>query len=154
LSSVSVGKVSGGSQRASTGPESNRRPLRVTISTDARALAGNRSSNAASTSTSGRLIVKLIDPTAGQILFEGQDIAPVSGSALRALRRDMQIIFQDPYASLNPRMTVGEIIGEPLLIHGIARAREAEERVTHLLQTVGMEPCLMNRRLSCGIALI
>jgi ABC-type microcin C transport system duplicated ATPase subunit YejF len=117
-------------------------------------LAGNRSSNAASTSTSGRLIVKLIDPTAGQILFEGQDIAPVSGSALRALRRDMQIIFQDPYASLNPRMTVGEIIGEPLLIHGIARAREAEERVTHLLQTVGMEPCLMNRRLSCGIALI
>ncbi len=95
--------------------------------------------------TAGRLIVKLIEPTAGEILFEGQDIAPVTGSALRSLRRDMQIIFQDPYASLNPRMTVGEIIGEPLLIHGIARGKEAEERVTHLLQTVGMEPFYATR---------
>jgi oligopeptide transport system ATP-binding protein len=95
--------------------------------------------------TAGRLIVKLIEPTAGEILFEGQDIAPVTGSALRALRRDMQIIFQDPYASLNPRMTVGEIIGEPLLIHGIARDKEAEERVVHLLQTVGMEPFYATR---------
>jgi oligopeptide transport system ATP-binding protein len=89
--------------------------------------------------TAGRLIVKLIEPTAGEILFEGQNIAPVTGSALRALRRNMQIIFQDPYASLNPRMTVGEIIGEPLLIHGIAQGQEVAERVTHLLQTVGME---------------
>ena len=90
--------------------------------------------------TAGRLIVKLIEPTAGEILFEGQDIAPVVGGALRAMRRNMQIIFQDPYASLNPRMTVGEIIGEPLHIHGIAHGKEIAERVTHLLQTVGMEP--------------
>ena len=90
--------------------------------------------------TAGRLLVKLLEPTSGEILFEGRDIATVGGGVLRALRRDMQIIFQDPYASLNPRMTVGEIIGEPLLIHGIAHGKEIEERVTHLLQTVGMEP--------------
>jgi len=95
--------------------------------------------------TAGRLIVKLIEPTAGEILFEGQDIAPVTGSELRMLRRNMQIIFQDPYASLNPRMTVGEIIGEPLLIHRIAQGKEIEERVKHLLQTVGMEPFYANR---------
>ena len=95
--------------------------------------------------TAGRLIVKLLEPTAGEILFEGQNIASVAGSALRALRRNMQIIFQDPYASLNPRMTVGEIIGEPLLIHGIAHGQEIEERVTHLLETVGMEPFYATR---------
>jgi oligopeptide transport system ATP-binding protein len=64
----------------------------------------------------------------------------VTGSELRALRRDLQFIFQDPYASLNPRMTIGEIIGEPLVIHGIAEGKEIKERVAHLLQTVGMEP--------------
>jgi len=95
--------------------------------------------------TAGRLIVKLIEPTAGEILFKGRDIAPVTGSELRSLRRDMQIIFQDPYASLNPRMTIGEIIGEPLLIHGVAGGRDIEERVTHLLQTVGMEPFYRTR---------
>jgi oligopeptide transport system ATP-binding protein len=95
--------------------------------------------------TAGRLIVKLIEPTAGEILFKGRDIAPVAGAELRALRRNMQIIFQDPYASLNPRMTIGEIIGEPLLIHGVAGGRDIEDRVTHLLQTVGMEPFYRTR---------
>ena len=95
--------------------------------------------------TAGRLIVKLIEPTAGEILFKGRDIAPVAGGELRALRRDMQIIFQDPYASLNPRMTIGEIIGEPLLIHGTAGGKEIEDRVTHLLTTVGMEPFYRTR---------
>jgi oligopeptide transport system ATP-binding protein len=95
--------------------------------------------------TAGRLIVKLIEPTEGEILFEGQDITSVSGEALRAMRRDMQIIFQDPYASLNPRMTVGETIGEPLLIHGIAQGEEIEDRVVHLLQTVGLEPFYRTR---------
>jgi len=90
--------------------------------------------------TTGRLVVKLIEPTAGEILFEGKDIAAISGGALRSLRRDMQIIFQDPYASLNPRMTIGEIVGEPILIHGMARGKEIEDRVTELLQTVGLEP--------------
>jgi oligopeptide transport system ATP-binding protein len=95
--------------------------------------------------TAGRLVVKLLDPTAGDIQFEGKNIAAVTGSALRVLRRNMQIIFQDPYASLNPRMTVGEIIGEPLIIHGMAQGKEIEERVTHLLQTVGMEPFYATR---------
>ena len=95
--------------------------------------------------TAGRLIVKLLEPTAGEILFKGRDIAPVAGGELRALRRDMQIIFQDPYASLNPRMTIGEIIGEPLLIHGTAGGKEIEARVTHLLETVGMEPFYRTR---------
>ncbi len=95
--------------------------------------------------TAGRLIVKLIEPTSGEILFQGRDIAPVAGAELRALRRNMQIIFQDPYASLNPRMTIGEIIGEPLLIHGIAQGKEIEDRVAHLLQTVGMEPFYRTR---------
>jgi oligopeptide/dipeptide ABC transporter ATP-binding protein len=95
--------------------------------------------------TAGRLIVKLIEPTAGRILFEGLDIASVGGGALRALRRHMQIIFQDPYASLNPRMTIGEIIGEPLFIHGLAQGKEIEERVSSLLQTVGMEPFYRTR---------
>jgi len=95
--------------------------------------------------TAGRLIVKLIEPTAGEILFERNDIARVAGGALRALRRDMQIIFQDPYASLNPRMAIGEIIGEPLLIHGLAQGKEIEERVSALLQTVGMEPFYRSR---------
>jgi len=95
--------------------------------------------------TVGRMLVKLIEPTSGQIRFEGEDIAGIEGAELRRLRRDMQIIFQDPYASLNPRMTIGEIIGEPLLIHGIAQDREIEDRVTRLLETVGLEPFYRTR---------
>src|SRR2546427_1737530 len=89
-------------------------------------------------STTGRTILRLIEPTAGAIYFEGQDITTLDKSAMRALRREMQIIFQDPYASLNPRMTVGSIIGEPLEIHKIAKGSEKEERVASLLQKVGL----------------
>ncbi len=90
-------------------------------------------------STTGRLILRLIEPTAGQVWFEGKDITALDEKQMIALRRDMQIIFQDPYASLNPRMTVGAIIGEALEIHGLARtAREREERVVELLETVGL----------------
>jgi oligopeptide transport system ATP-binding protein len=89
-------------------------------------------------STTGRTILRLIEPTDGAIYFEGQDITTLDKSAMRALRREMQIIFQDPYASLNPRMTVGSIIGEPLEIHKIARGSEKEERVASLLQKVGL----------------
>ncbi len=89
-------------------------------------------------STTGRTILRLIEPTDGAIYFEGQDITSLDKGAMRALRREMQIIFQDPYASLNPRMTVGSIIGEPLEIHKIARGSEKEERVASLLQKVGL----------------
>ena len=89
-------------------------------------------------STTGRTILRLIEPTDGAINFEGQDITNLDKSAMRALRREMQIIFQDPYASLNPRMTVGSIIGEPLEIHKIAKGSEKEERVASLLQKVGL----------------
>jgi oligopeptide transport system ATP-binding protein len=89
-------------------------------------------------STTGRTILRLIEPTDGAIYFEGQDIITLDKSAMRALRREMQIIFQDPYASLNPRMTVGSIIGEPLEIHKIAKGSEKAERVASLLQKVGL----------------
>jgi oligopeptide transport system ATP-binding protein len=89
-------------------------------------------------STTGRTILRLIEPTDGTIYFEGQDITNLDKGAMRALRREMQIIFQDPYASLNPRMTVGSIIGEPLEIHKIAKGSEKEERVASLLQKVGL----------------
>jgi len=92
-------------------------------------------------STTGRCILRLIEPTAGEVRFDGQDVMAMDGRGLRTLARGMQIIFQDPFASLNPRMTVGAIVGEALTIHGLARnAREHEERVANLLQTVGLHP--------------
>src|SRR3990167_5344426 len=90
-------------------------------------------------STTGRCILRLIEPTAGEVTFEGQNVTALDKRSLRHLRRDMQIIFQDPYASLNPRMTVGSIIGEAIVIHKLAKTRkEREERVIHLLETVGL----------------
>ena len=89
-------------------------------------------------STTGRTVLRLIEPTAGEISFEGQRITTLDKGDMRALRREMQIIFQDPYASLNPRMTVGSIIGEPLEIHKIAKGAEKEERVASLLEKVGL----------------
>ena len=89
-------------------------------------------------STTGRSILRLIEPTDGKVTFEGQDVTALDKNAMRSLRREMQIIFQDPYASLNPRMTVGSIIGEPLEIHRIARGSEKTERVASLLQKVGL----------------
>jgi len=92
-------------------------------------------------STTGRCILRLIEPSSGQIWFQGQDVTRLNGEALRAMRRDMQIIFQDPFASLNPRHTVGGIIGEALVIHGLAKNRhELDDRVAHLLETVGLLP--------------
>ncbi len=96
-------------------------------------------------STTGRTILQLHRPTSGHVFFEGKDLAATKGEELRKMRRRMQMIFQDPYASLNPRMTVGEIIGEPLIIHGIATAKEAEEQVKELLKRVGLNPAYTNR---------
>ena len=92
-------------------------------------------------STLGRTIVKLYDPVSGSIEFEGKDIAQIKGKELKAFRKDMQMIFQDPYASLNPRMTVGEIIKEPMIIHNIYNTdKEREDRVVELLKIVGLKP--------------
>ena len=97
-------------------------------------------------STTGRCILRLIEPTSGEVWFDGKNVTALSGSALRALCRDMQIIFQDPYASLDPRMTVGAIIGEALTIHKLARNRqEFEERVVELLERVGLGADHMRR---------
>ena len=89
-------------------------------------------------STVGRTIIRLYKPTDGRILFDGQDISKLSERELRPLRRRMQMIFQDPYASLNPRHSVGRIVGEPLRSHGLATRREADSRVRDLLQIVGL----------------
>ncbi|MEK8049990.1 dipeptide ABC transporter ATP-binding protein [Ideonella sp. DXS22W] len=97
-------------------------------------------------STTGRCILRLIEPTAGQVLFEGRDVTAMNKTELRAMARHMQIIFQDPYASLNPRMTVGAIIGEALTIHGLAPNRAAyEARIAELLETVGLHADHMRR---------
>ena len=89
-------------------------------------------------STTGRCILRLIEPTAGEIWFAGRNVIEFDHAELGALRRDMQIIFQDPYASLNPRMTIGAIIGEALTIHGLAKNRRAfEDRVAELLESSG-----------------
>ena len=90
-------------------------------------------------STTGRSILRLIEPTAGEVWFENKNVTTLDKRSLRALRKEMQIIFQDPYASLNPRMTVGSIIGEALVIHKLAAGRrQREERVVQLLETVGL----------------
>ncbi len=91
-------------------------------------------------STLGRTLVKIYEPTAGKIEFMGRDVGSLSGQELQEFRRNMQMIFQDPYASLNPRMTVGEIIREPMDIHNIGSPKEREEKVSSLLETVGLKP--------------
>ena len=90
--------------------------------------------------TAGRSILRLIEPTSGEVRFDGQDVLALSGEALRALRRKMQIVFQDPYSSLNPRMTVGAIVREGLTIHRIAEGAAATARVQQLLEEVGLRP--------------
>jgi oligopeptide transport system ATP-binding protein len=97
-------------------------------------------------STTGRCVLRLIEPSAGEVLFEGRDVGKMQGEEFRTLARDMQIIFQDPFASLNPRMTVGAIVGEGLVIHKLAEnSRAIEERVVDLLETVGLSAEQMRR---------
>jgi oligopeptide transport system ATP-binding protein len=96
-------------------------------------------------STTGRAILQLHRPTSGHVFFENTDLVTLKGEDLRKMRRKMQMIFQDPYASLNPRMTVGEIIGEPLLVHNLASRKEAETKVEELLELVGLNPAFANR---------
>ena len=96
-------------------------------------------------STTGRAILQLYRPTSGEVYFEGQSLTELKGEKLRRMRRRMQMIFQDPYASLNPRMTVGDIIGEPLVVHNISKGKERRARVQELLKVVGLNPYFVNR---------
>jgi oligopeptide transport system ATP-binding protein len=96
-------------------------------------------------STLGRTVLRLYEPTEGTIRFKGEDITKLRGEALRAKRREMAMIFQDPYASLDPRQTVGDIVGEPIDIHGLARGRERQNRIYELLNIVGMNPQFADR---------
>ena len=95
--------------------------------------------------TTGRVILRLMEPTSGDVQFENQNVFKLGKEELRRMRRNMQIIFQDPYSSLNPRMTVGDIIGEPLEIHNLARGKEKVRRVQELLEVVGLSPYHANR---------
>ena len=93
----------------------------------------------------GRCILRLIEPTSGEVRFKGADVCAFAPARLRAARREMQIVFQDPYSSLNPRMRVGAIVAEPLVIHGVGDRRGREARVAELLQLVGLEPSMARR---------
>ncbi len=90
--------------------------------------------------TAGMAILRLVDPTAGRVWYKGRDMAELARPERRALRRDMQIIFQDPYSSLNPRMTVNRILGDPMKIHGLYGGKERQERIDYLLEKVGLTP--------------
>jgi len=96
-------------------------------------------------STLGRVILRLLEPTSGEVWFRGKDVFKIPQSDLLDFRRQVQVIFQDPYASLNPRMTVGQILGEPLMLHGLAQGKEREERTSALLSDVGLDPAYASR---------
>src|SRR5205823_9361606 len=95
--------------------------------------------------TTGRLLLRLIEPTAGTVRFEGRDLRALNSGDLKKTRADMQIIFQDPYASLNPRLPIGEIIGEGLANQGVRKRRLREERVAEILEKVGLRRYFINR---------
>jgi oligopeptide transport system ATP-binding protein len=96
-------------------------------------------------STLGRAVIRLLNPTGGTVRFKGEDITHIRGEHLRALRRDMAMIFQDPYASLDPRQTVGDIVGEPIDVHGLAKGKERQDRIREMLRVVGMNPRFADR---------
>ncbi len=95
--------------------------------------------------TAARCVLRLIEPSAGEVLFEGRNLAQLDSAGMRELRRDMQIIFQDPYSSLNPRMSIGNMIGEPLRVHGVTGNGELERRVSELLEIVGLSAAYQRR---------
>lgn len=96
-------------------------------------------------STTGRMLMRLIEPTEGSVIFNGQDVTALSAKQLREARRDMQMVFQDPYASLNPRHTVAQILEEPLIVHNIGTKQERKQKVMQLLKTVGLSEYHANR---------
>jgi ABC-type oligopeptide transport system ATPase subunit len=118
----------------------------VSFSIDAGETFGLVGESGSGKTTTGRCILRLVEPTSGQIRFEGEDVLAFDPDRLRAARRRMQIVFQDPYGSLNPRLRVGAIVEEPLVIHRIGTAAEREARVDELLTLVGLEPAMRQRQ--------
>ncbi|GGE32151.1 ABC transporter ATP-binding protein [Agaricicola taiwanensis] len=96
-------------------------------------------------STAGRSILRLVEPDAGQVFYQGEDLLTANRKRMRALRREIQIIFQDPYASLNPRLTIGRTLAEPMLLHGVATRRDVEEKIQSVLAEVGLPPQAMQK---------
>ena len=117
----------------------------VSFSIDEGEMFGLVGESGSGKSTTGRCILRLIEPTSGQVLFKGEDVAQFSRQRMRLARRDMQIIFQDPYSSLNPRMRVGDIVEEPLVIHKLGTKEERRAQVTELFRLVGLSPEMMQR---------
>src|SRR5688572_21405134 len=117
----------------------------VTFAIDEGEMFGLVGESGSGKSTTGRCILRLIEPTSGEVIFKGDNVAQFSRSRMRLARRDMQIIFQDPYSSLNPRMRVGDIVEEPLVIHRLGTKPERRSRVEQLFDLVGLEPGHLTR---------
>ena len=117
----------------------------VSFSVDEGEMFGLVGESGSGKSTTGRCILRLIEPTSGEVLFKGDNVLGFSKSRMREARRDMQIIFQDPYSSLNPRMRVGDIVEEPLVIHGLGAKEERRARVAELFELVGLSREMMQR---------
>jgi oligopeptide transport system ATP-binding protein len=117
----------------------------VTFSIDEGEMFGLVGESGSGKSTTGRCILRLIEPTSGDVMFKGENVAQFSRARMRLARRDMQIIFQDPYSSLNPRMRVGDIVEEPLVIHGLGAKEERRARVAELFELVGLQRDMMRR---------
>jgi peptide/nickel transport system ATP-binding protein/oligopeptide transport system ATP-binding protein len=117
----------------------------VTFSIEEGEMFGLVGESGSGKSTTGRCILRLIEPTSGRVLFRGENVLGFSRARMRLVRRDMQIIFQDPYSSLNPRMRVGDIVEEPLVIHGLGAKAERQARVVELFELVGLDASMLAR---------